>query len=168
MAATKLTPKEANFLRAIALREDDLTLRQSRALEARGLAHYSPLHGRTTISELGLRLLAERRARPSRDVVVRRPSRRTGRARGAGRDRFNPNDLTAQREYDIRRQDMRFAGGKLERLLREAQDLIGKELSGKIRDEFPREYERADLAYSHIEKARRALVGLERRKRSSP
>ena len=86
------------------------------------------------------------------------------RARKPSRDRSNPNDLTAALAYAKLRQEVRFAAGKIDRLLREAQDVIGGVSSEEVRREFPESRRRTDLAYDHIEKARRALAGMERKR----
>jgi len=56
------------------------------------------------------------------------------------------------------RSNIRAALARVDRLLSQAEDVIGRELSSvDVRLEAPKTYDRADRAFTHIEKARREL-----------
>lgn len=55
----------------------------------------------------------------------------------------------------------RGAIARIDRLLSAAEDIIGRELSTtELREEAPKTFEKADKAFSFIERARRALGGM--------
>lgn len=92
--------------------------------------------------------------------------RRTGRRggvrprRSSGRDR--PSAQSSKRGTGTRdlAANLRKARVKVDRLLSEAQDVIGSELSNaETKTTAPRTYQEADKAFGHIERARLAILG---------